>query len=197
MYPFLLAGCTLSEQKTTPEKISGVWELHQVETASGTVEGLRWILDKYSGPPSSGAGAPKCTWARMSWTFADDHIDVGVDVLCQTGAGDFYGCEVAASVPATWNPDLGQWTVPHPVAVRSRTAGLDESAVAGPTQCEVSVDAGTYVVERVRPKEGDWRWEMSAPKGVVFRLRLPRSDRPDFVSAIRETTSAASSEVQP
>lgn len=192
MFPFLLVSCALQEQKTPPEKIAGAWELHQVETATGTIDGLRWILDKYAGAATE---ASKCSWGRMTWTFADDHIDVGVDVLCQTGAGDFYGCEVAATVPATWNADLGQWTVPYPVAVRSRTAGLDESAVAGPTQCEVSIDAGTYVVERVRPTDGDWRWEMSAPKGVVFRLRLPRSDRPDFVSAIRELS--APPEVQP
>lgn len=176
----LLASC-LSEQKAPPEKISGAWELHQVETAEGKVDALPSILSKY----------PACTWGRTTFTFTDQEIQVGLDVLCPTGAGDYSGCEVAASVPASWNDQLGQWTVPYPVAVRSRTNGIDEQAISGQTQCEVSLNAGTYEVERVYPKGGEWRWEMRAPGGVVYRLRLPRSDRPDFVSAISERTAAA------
>jgi hypothetical protein len=169
-----LAACELLQQEEPlPEKISGVWELHQEESTTGQVDAIASILDKY----------PGCTWGRMTWTFDEDHLSLGLDVLCPAGVGDYYGCEVKARVPAVWHAKEGKFTVDAPVAARSRTVGIAEDAIPGPTKCEVSIAAGDYPVVRVRNQ--DWRWEMRTPNGKVFRLRLPRSDRPDFVSAIQ------------
>jgi hypothetical protein len=176
LFPLILASCALTEQKSNPERISGVWELDQVVTAEGPMDGRASILRNY----------PGCIWGRTTFAFSEAEMVVGLDILCPSGTGDYYGCEVQAAVPATWNPALGQWNLAYPAAVRERTAGLDAESIAGPTQCEVSVNAGVYEVERVYPKDGDWRWEIRAPGGVIYRLGLPRSERPDFVSAIRE-----------
>jgi hypothetical protein len=111
------------------------------------------------------------------------HLVAGLDVLCPASVGDYYGCEVSARVPATWDEDAGKFVVEYPVAARSRTIGIGDDAIPGPTSCEVAVPAGDFPVVRVRNRE--WRWEMRTPNGKVYRLRLPRSDRPDFVSPIQ------------
>lgn len=183
-----LAACK-SDQPPVPEKIQGLWELHQVETEGGEVDALDTVLARY----------PGCTWGRMTWSFEEDHLEVGHDVLCPgesntrgadpTAAppteAEYYGCEVAARVPAVWsvNGAVGSWKVEYPVAVRSRTVGRGDDALSIPTSCEVTLAAGEYPVARVR--NHDWRWEMRTPDGTVYRLRLPESDRPDFVAAIR------------
>ncbi|MEQ1505099.1 MAG: hypothetical protein ABMB14_22890 [Myxococcota bacterium] len=183
---FLVAivACTADPSKAQPEKISGLWELHQVETAGGQVDADTVIKQRY----------PNCTWGRMTWKFEDDHLSVGYDVLCPAGpdpavATDYYGCQVSARVPATWDPAKGSWHVDNPVAARSRTMGKGDDALSVPTSCEVTVDAGDYPIVRV-PKQ-PWRWEMGTPDGAVYRLRLPESDRPDFVAAIRGTVEGS------
>lgn len=165
-------GCQ-TPQKPLPEKIKGLWELHQVETAGGEVDEATIIAQRY----------PDCTWGRMTWTFDEGHLAAGYDVLCPAATGDFYGCQVSAQVPATWDPDKGQWHVDNGVGARSRTIGLEEDALPVPTSCEVTVAGGDYPVVRVR--KPDWRWEMRTPEGTVYRLKLPESDRPDFVAAIK------------
>ena len=176
-----LVACK-TDQPPVPEKIQGLWELHQVETEGGEVDALDTVLARY----------PGCTWGRMTWTFEDDHLKVGHDVLCpgvSTGASpmeaEYYGCQVAARVPATWSVigSVGSWKVEYPVAVRSRTVGRGDEALSIPTSCEVTLAPGDYPVARIR--NHDWRWEMRTPDGTVYRLRLPESDRPDFVAAIR------------
>lgn len=190
-----LAACT-NDKPPLPEKIQGLWELHQVETAGGQVDALDTVLARY----------PGCTWGRMTWTFEADHLKVGHDVLCPGAMDEYYGCEVAARVPAVWNETAGSWKVEYPVAVRSRTVGMGDDrpgapasaenpgaqrpdelgstgALGVPTSCEVTLAAGDYPVARVRNQ--DWRWEMRTPDGTVYRLRLPESDRPDFVAAIQ------------
>jgi hypothetical protein len=92
-------------------------------------------------------------------------------------------------VPATWDAEAGKFTVAYPVAARSRTIGVADDAIPGPTSCEVSIPAGEYPVLRVRNQ--DWRWEVRSPSGKVLRLSLPKSDRPDFVSAIQPAPKEA------
>lgn len=165
------SGCA-PQEKQLPEKIKGLWELHQVETAGGQIDARQLVEQRY----------PGCTWGRMTWTFDEDHVSVGYDVLCPAATGDYYGCQVAARVPSAWDPEAGSWHIEYPAAARSRTIGRDEAAIPVPTACEVTLAAGDYQVVRVR--EPDWRWEMKTPEGTVYRLRLPESDRPDFVAAI-------------
>ncbi|MEQ1571653.1 MAG: hypothetical protein ABMA64_38850, partial [Myxococcota bacterium] len=151
-----LSGCdSLPTTNPQPERISGVWELHQDKLTDKQVDAVDFLLEKY----------PGCTWGRMTWDFQADHLEVALDLLCPAGVGDYYGCEVSVRVPATWDAAAGKLVVPHPVAARSRTVGIGEEAIGVPTSCEVAVAAGDYPVARVRNE--DWRWEMAAPNGHV------------------------------
>lgn len=164
-----------------PEKISGLWELHQVETAKGEVAGVDAVLSRY----------PGCVWGRSTWKFTDDHVEAAIDVLCPASANrdEMYGCTVAASVPAVWDVAGGSWKVSDPAAATSRTLGVGDGAIAVPTTCSVQVPAGDYPVARVRNQR--WKWEMRTPDGTVYRLRQPDSDRPDFVTALQKREAAA------
>jgi hypothetical protein len=199
-----LLGCTLQQQPPLPEKIEGLWQLHQVETKdAGIVEAMDMLLKQY----------PDCSWGRMTWTFDADHIQAGVDVLCpadkpapvlpvstvpdaiapappptpiegeDSHLGEYFGCQVTTRVPAIWDTEGGSWKVEHTVKARSRTRGRDADALGVPTACELTLPMGDYPVARVTRQP--WRWEMLTPDGSVYRLKLPDSDRPDFVAALR------------
>ena len=170
----LLVACT-GDSSGPPEKITGLWELHQVETAKGEVAGVDAVLSRY----------PGCVWGRSTWKFSDDHVEAAIDVLCPANAAkdEMYGCSVTASVPAAWDVAAGSWKVTEPAAATSRTLGVADGAIELPTTCSVQVPAGDYPVARVRNQR--WRWEMRTPDGTVYRLKQPDSDRPDFVTALR------------
>jgi hypothetical protein len=215
-----LLGCSMQQQPPLPEKIEGLWQLHQVETKdAGIVEAMDMLLQQY----------PDCSWGRMTWTFDADHIQAGVDILCPAdvpalilpvstapGAGslgpgspdaiappapavpaegddgpqhEFFGCQVTARVPAIWDTEAGSWKVEDTVKARSRTRGRDADALGVPTSCELTLPMGDYPVARVTRQP--WRWEMLTPEGSVYRLKLPDSDRPDFVAALRGMQGAA------
>lgn len=172
-----LAGCdavnALRGQEPLPEKIQGRWEVHAIETEGGIVTAQEVIAQQY----------PRCLWGRITWTFDEGHVSLGYDVLCPADAGEFYGCEVSARVPAAWAEQAGAWEVAHPARARSRTVGRGDDSLTVPTSCQVTIQPGTYPVVRVRNQ--DWRWEMQSPdRTSVYRLKLPSSDRPDFVAAI-------------
>jgi hypothetical protein len=199
-----LLGCTLQQQPPLPEKIEGLWQLHQVETKdAGIVEAMDMLLKQY----------PDCSWGRMTWTFDADHIQAGVDILCPADPPtpvipvstapdspdaiapppvldgenkpqhEYFGCQVSARVPAIWDTEGGSWKVENTVKARSRTKGRDADALGVPTSCELVLPTGDYPVARVTRQP--WRWEMLTPDGSVYRLKLPDSDRPDFVAALR------------
>lgn len=195
----LLSAC--SEQNPLPEKIEGLWELHEIETTDkGTVNGRQNLLAAY----------PGCSWGRSTWTFGADHLQAGIVLLCdatppspppvegaqrQTEAHrDFYGCEVTVQVPASWDPEAGLWHVDDTVTARSKTRALDVDAIAKPTECQLTIPAGDYGVTRILHKP--WRWEMRTPdlpptQGGLYRLKLPDSERPDFVAALKSPTTTA------
>jgi hypothetical protein len=172
-----LAGCDLLNDfrgsAPLPEKIQGQWEVHQIETEGGIIAAEDAIAQQY----------PRCLWGRMTWTFDAGHVALAYDVLCPAAAGEYYGCEVSARVPAVWDEQAGAWSVEHPAYARSRTVGRGDEAISVPTSCQVAIQPGTYQLVRVRNQ--DWRWEMRSPDRMsVYRLRLPSSQRPDFVAAI-------------
>lgn len=171
----LLVACTGSED-APPEQIEGLWELHQIETDGQDVDASAALL----------APTPDCSWARQTWRFQGDHLEVGTDVLCPVAPGEHAGCQVRARVPATWDP-RGHWVVGEPVTARSRTVGLGDGAMTRPTACAVTVAAGEYPVVRVRGQK--WRWEMRTPAGTVYRLKPPDTDRPDFAGAMRAASA--------
>lgn len=169
-----LLGCN-QETNAPPPQISGLWQVHQVETGSGEIDGQAVALRQF----------PGCSWARQTWRFEGDRLVVEHDVLCPSSVeNEFVGCSVAAEVPATWEPTAGKWVVPASVRAKSRAVGLEAGALALPTACTVEVDAGDYPVLRMRGQ--DWRWEVGLPNGTVLRLRIPESDEPDFVMAMRQ-----------
>lgn len=193
---FALLACDdlLSQQPPLPEKIEGMWELHALEIRDGqVVDALPDLLKSY----------PGCTWGRRTWTFNADHIQAGLDLLCPAGPTgtvaapvpgepaeeggrpqqEYFGCQVTVRVPAIWDTEAGLWKVAHRMKATSRTVGRDADAIGVPTSCSLELPAGDYAVARV-PKQ-PWRWEMLTPEGVVYRLKLPDSDRPDFVAALR------------
>lgn len=181
--PLLSLALSLSPLACTPqapdlpEKPKGLWELRQIKTEGGQIEGRTLVEQRY----------PGCTWGRMTWKFEDAHVSVGYDLLCPAAENDYYGCEVSVRVPAAWDPDRGQWHVDAPVSARSRTTGLSDEALPVPTSCEVSLPAGDYPVVRMSKKQ-EWQWEMQTPEGMVYCLQLPESDRPDFVAAMGRST---------
>ncbi len=162
-----------------PPKIEGMYQLHQLETASGEIESLDVVLGAYA----------QCDWGRQTWEFQGDRVVVGHDVLCPGfDDGERFACSVSVAVPAEWDKELGKWTIPHGATATSHTSGLDDAALQVPTECTVKVSAGTYPVARIRNQR--WRWEMGQPDGTVLRLRIADSDRPDFVRAIRAVEAA-------
>jgi hypothetical protein len=175
----LLFGCP-QEQDGKPPKLEGHWELMQIETSSGVLEGRDVVLSQFKG----------CDWARRTFTFTDGKLKVENDILCRGKARDeYYGCQVAVEVPATWDELNGVWMVRTPVRGRARTRGLEEGALDVPTSCTVEVAAGQYKVARIRSEK--WKWEVGVPDGTVYRLRTPDTDAPDFVLAMREARTPA------
>jgi hypothetical protein len=170
----VLAACT-GDSSDPPVKITGLWELHQVETAKGEIAGVDAVLSRY----------PGCVWGRSTWSFTDDHVEAAIDVLCPASEAkdEMYGCTVTAAVPAAWNATAGSWQIADAAAATSRTLGVGDGAIEVPTSCSVQVAAGDYLVRKVRNQR--WKWEMRTPDGTVYRLRQPDSDRPDFVTALR------------
>jgi len=172
----LLAGCP-ADPDAPPEKLVGLWELHQVETSQGEIDSLAVVL----------ADFPSCVWGRRTFLFGDGMLRVQNDVLCPSAVNhdEFYGCEVAVEVPAVWDDTdgSGKWVVSTRVSATARTKGLEAGSLDVPTTCTVAVAAGTYPVASVRGYE--WRWEIQAPDGQVYRLRDPPNDNPDFVAALR------------
>jgi hypothetical protein len=173
--PLLLLAACNGDKNALPEKIAGVWEVHQVETGKGEIDGLAAVLAAY----------PGCVWGRTTWDFTDDHVEVSTDVLCPASVtnDEFYGCSVTAKVPAAWDVKGGSWTVSEASTATSRTVGTGDGAMQTPTACRVTVEAGDYPVARVHGQK--WRWEMRTPAGNVYRLSQPESDRPDFVAALQ------------
>ncbi|MBX2803898.1 MAG: hypothetical protein KTR31_39850 [Myxococcales bacterium] len=172
---FLMAACG-QDENAPPPQILGLWQVHQVETGTGELDGMEVALRRF----------PGCTWARQTWNFTEDSIQVGHDVLCPIAGSttdEHVGCEVSAEVAASWDEAAGIWSVQSPVRARSRAKGLEGDAFGMPTTCTVEVAAGQYPVVRIRRE--DWRWEMRAPDGTVLRLKIPDSDDPDFVMAMR------------
>jgi hypothetical protein len=182
---FDLAQLGLGNNDGLPPKIEGLFELHQVETASGELEAVDVIMGRF----------PGCHWGRMTWEFQGDRVVVGHDLLCP-GANDQenFGCSVSLALEATWNAEQGSWTIPLGGSATSRTKGMDTLALKVPTMCSVTVPAGNYPVARVRNQQ--WRWEMGQPDGTVLRLKVADSDRPDFVRALR-FKEAAEAEAAP
>ncbi len=162
----LLFGCP-QEQDGKPPKLEGHWELMQIETSSGVLEGRDVVLSQFKG----------CDWARRTFTFTDGKLKVENDILCRGKARDeYYGCQVAVEVPATWDELNGVWMVRTPVRGRARTRGLEGGARDVPPRSTVEVAAGPYKVARIR---------------TVYRLRTPDTDAPDFVLAMREARTPA------
>ena len=55
----LLAGCP-TDDNAPPPKLEGHWELLQIKTSEGEVDGSALVLSKF----------PGCSWARRTFTFA-------------------------------------------------------------------------------------------------------------------------------
>lgn len=171
-------GCG-QDDNAPPAQIKGLWQVHQYNTSSGVKNGEDVALARF----------PGCTWARQTWSFQDATLRVEHDVLCPGRRPDEYvGCQVAAEVPAQWDEAAGSWVVDTPVRARSRAVGLEPGAFGVPTSCTAEIEAGTYLVKRMVREV--WRWEMRLPSGVVVRLKIPESDDPDFVMAMRRSRGA-------
>ncbi len=189
MWALAMFACK-GNQADVPKKIVGTWEVHQVEVAGGEVDGGTAVTNTH----------PDCTWGRLTMTFEEDaptegaektpdrisgHVSATTDVLCPTKVpGEMFGCTVSARAAAEWDVKRGHWVVPHGSTVRNRTRPLDAAAIASGTTCEAKVATGNYEVVPVRNQK--WKWEMRTPDGTVYRLRMPTSDRPDFVAALQK-----------
>ena len=174
------SGCN-QDENAAPPKIKGLWQVHQFKTSSGITDANEVTLARF----------PGCSWARQTWDFDDTTIRVEHDVLCPTPNREFVGCEVGTEVDAAWNDNDGQWVVGSTVSARSRAVGLEPGAFSLPTSCTVEIEAGSYLVKRMSREI--WQWEMRLPSGVVLRLKIPESDDPDFVMAMRQATEAEGS----
>ena len=172
---FVLLGCGQGEM-AAPARISGLWQVHQFNTSSGPRNGEDVALSRFQG----------CTWARQTWSFGEGTIRVEHDVLCPSAVRDeFVGCQVAAEVPAEWDEAQSAFIVETSMRARSRAIGLEPGSFGLPTSCTVEIEAGTYPVKKMVREV--WNWEMRLPSGVVARLKIPESDDPDFVMAMRRT----------
>ena len=171
-----LLGCDQGEN-SAPARIKGLWQVYQFKTSSGVTDGEDVALARFEG----------CSWARQTWDFQPDSIRVEHDVLCPSAsAGEYVGCQVGAEVAAAWDSEAGQWAVDASVEARSRAVGLEGASFNLPTSCTVEVEAGNYLVKRMSREV--WQWEMRLPSGVVLRLKIPESDDPDFVMAMRRAS---------
>ncbi|HHO53693.1 MAG TPA: hypothetical protein ENK18_23175 [Deltaproteobacteria bacterium] len=169
-----LTACLQQDETSPPPRIEGLWQVHQVETTSKTVDGQERALEHF----------PGCGWARQTWSFGEQMIRVGHDVLCPgNSAEESVGCRVSVEVPASWDETAGVWTVTETAKARSRTRGVKSDSLDLPSDCSVEIEAGQYPVVEIRRQS--WRWEMSTPAGYVLRLKIPDSDDPDFVIAMR------------
>lgn len=170
-----LFGCDQTND-APPTRILGLWQVHEVETSTRPIPGEEVALSNF----------PGCNWARQTWNFSEEMLRVEHDVLCPAGPrGDEYvGCQVAAEVPARWDQAASKWIVETSVRARSRAVALQPSALTIPTACTARIDAGDYQVARMPPRQ-EWAWEMGVPNGTVLRLKIPESEEPDFVAAMR------------
>lgn len=189
MWALAMLACK-GNQADLPKKIVGTWEVHQVEVAGGEVDG----------PQAAVTSHPDCSWGRLTLTFEEDplpegtdkaqastvpgHVTATTDVLCPTKTtGELFGCTVSARAAAAWDVKGGKWVVPQGSTVKNRTRPLDATAISSGTSCEARLPSGEYEVVSVRNQK--WKWEMRTPEGMVYRLRMPTSDRPDFVAALQ------------
>lgn len=171
-----LAACFQQDEAAPPPRIEGLWQVHQVETTAEVVDGQKVAKSQF----------PGCDWARQTWAFGENALRVGHDVLCQGAeSGEYLGCQVSVEVPASWDETAGVWTVAESVKARSRTRGAKLDSLEFPSSCSIEIEAGQYPVVETRKK--DWSWEMATPAGYVLRLKIPDSDDPDFVMAMRST----------
>lgn len=174
-----LFGCDQTND-APPMRILGLWQVHEVETSTRPISGRDVAM----------ANFPGCAWARQTWNFTEELIRVEHDVLCRAPSNEEYvGCKVAAEVPTRWDEANTKWVVDTTVKARSRVVGLEPSGLQMPTSCTVRIDAGDYPVARMPPRQ-EWSWEMGVPNGTVLRLKIPESEEPDFVAAMREATRA-------
>lgn len=171
---FALFGCDQTND-APPTRILGLWQVHEVETSTRPIPGKEVALTNF----------PGCSWARQTWNFAENLLRVEHDVLCPTATGrEYVGCQVAAEVPAIWKEAESKWIIETTVRGRSRAMALDAAGLQVPTACTIRIDAGDYQVARMPPRQ-EWSWEMGVPNGTVLRLKIPDSEEPDFVSAMR------------
>lgn len=170
-----LFGCDQTND-APPMRILGLWQVHEVETSTRPIAGLDVAM----------ANFPGCAWARQTWNFSEELIRVEHDVLCRAQtAKEYVGCKVSAEVPTRWDEASSKWIVDTSVKARSRAVALEAGGLQVPTSCTVSIDAGAYQVAKMPPRQ-EWAWEMGVPNGTVLRLKIPDSEEPDFVAAMRE-----------
>ena len=176
---FLLA-CG-SDPNAPPPRPEGVLEVLEVETSGGVVSASDMVAGRN----------PGCTWGREVWQFDGDNAMVQNDVLCKSSRSDeSFGCQVRVLGSASWDAERGVFVVPRRVGSRGRFVGLPDSAIdpGGRVACAVSLAAGEYPVARVR--NGQWKWEMRTPAGMVLRF-APSDVKVDFGFAMAEVEKKA------
>jgi hypothetical protein len=178
--PLLLLLACGPDPNAPPPRPEGVLEVLQVETGGGVVSGSDMVAGRNE----------TCTWGREIWRFDGDALLVQNDVLCPSERADeSFGCQVRVVGEATWDAERGVFVVPKRVGGMARFVGTKDSDIDPGlrTYCSVSLEAGEYPVARVR--NGQWKWEMRTPAGVVLRLVV--SDmKVDFGFAMAESETS-------
>jgi len=179
--PLLLLLACGPDPNAPPPRPEGVLEVLEVETGGG---------DVVSASDMVAGRSEGCTWGREIWRFDGDKAIVQNDVLCPADrANESFGCQVRVTGEASWNAERGVFVVPKRVGGMARFVGAKDSDIdPGPrTYCSVTLEAGEYPVARVR--NGQWKWEMRTPAGMVLRLVV--SDvKVDFGYAMAEVEKA-------
>jgi hypothetical protein len=180
--PLLLLLACGPDPNAPPPRPEGVLEVMGVETSAGVVTTSDMVM---------GRNEDRCVWGREIWHFDGDKVIVQNDVLCPADRpNESYGCQVRAIGDVSWDGERGVFTVPTRIAARARFTGTPDSDIdpGRRTHCSVALPAGEYPVARVR--NGQWKWEIRTPAGMV--LRLARSDyKVDFGFAMQEAGKGA------
>jgi hypothetical protein len=132
-----------------------------------------------------------CRWERATWTFGENTVASSLDALCSDEAGHHAGCTTTAVSPAGFDTATGRWMVERPIAVRSESTSVINEAEADPhappdlpaSACAATLDAGPYAFTKVRGE--DWKYTMTTPGGASVRLKVPNSEHPDYVAALK------------
>lgn len=170
----LLLACG-GDPNAPPPRPDGLLQVIEVETGTGVASGSAYVR----------ARQPACGWGREVWWFEEGKITVQNDFVCAAASPDeAYACTVRMVADASWDAARGVFVVPRAVRGRARFSGVGDPVTSGErTRCSLEIAAGEYPVARVR--NGQWKWEVSTPAGVVLRLG-PGDARPDLTAAMRE-----------